>query len=126
MGVKEFLSKSLRKDPRFKELETEMKMRKMLEERQKNSNERELERFYEEERQKAIKENLEEFRKKQQEETWHGNNILDTKNIFKGQESIMRQDKSILDNGKGILNDKKLFSSGKTKKPKKGGMFFKK
>lgn len=124
MGVKEFLSKSLKKDPRFKELETEMKMRKMLEERQKNSNERELERFIEEERQKSIKQNLEEFRKKQQEEFLHGNNILDTPNIFKGKATMMDNGKSILDNGHSILKQKNIFKS--KSKPKKGGMFFKK
>lgn len=125
MGWRDLLKKKLTKDPRFKEMETEMKMQKILEERQKNSDERELERFYEEERQKSIKENLEKFRKKQQDELWHGKNILQQKNIFIGQESIMKQDKSILDNGPGILNDKKLFSLGRKTKKQKGGMFFK-
>tara|TARA_R100001530_G_scaffold122253_1_gene89827 strand:- start:375 stop:752 length:378 start_codon:yes stop_codon:yes gene_type:complete len=125
MGVKEFLSKSLKKDPRFKELETEMKMQKLLEERQKSSNERELERFYEEEREKSIKQNLEEFRKKQQEKSWHGDNILDTPNIFKERATMLDNGKSILDNGNSILKQKNIFKA-KSKPKKKGGMFFKK
>ena len=126
MTVKEFLSKSLRKDPRFKELEQEMKIQKMLEERQKPSNERELERFYEEERQKQIKVNLEEFRKKQQDETWHSNNILSQKNIFKEHGATMLKDnKKMLHDKSNILHDKKLFKLGNGKNSKKGGMFFK-
>ena len=126
MSVKEFLSNALKKDGRFKELEKEMRIQKMVEERMKSSDERELEGFYKAEREKEIKRNLEEFRKKQQEETWHGDTILNAPNIFKGGKSIMDQDHKVLDNGKGILNDKKIFSVGKgMKKQKKGGMFFK-
>ena len=127
MGVKEFLSHALKKDSRFKELEKEMRMQKMLQERMKNSNERELDRFYEEERQKTIKKNLEEFRNQRKEESWHGeNNILNSPNIFKGHKSILHEDKSALDNGPGILNQKNIFSMGSDKKKKKGGIFFKK
>ena len=125
MGWRDILKKSLKKDPRYKEMETEMKMQKMIEERQKSSNERELERFYEEEREKSIKKNLEEFREKQKKETWQGDQILNTKNIFKGHKNIMDQDKNVLDNGRGILNDKSLFHMGKGMSKHKGGMFFK-
>ena len=48
MGIKDFLSRGLKKDPRFKEMEKELHLQKMLEERQKNSNERELEKYMEE------------------------------------------------------------------------------
>jgi len=127
MSVKEFLSHALKKDSRFKELEKEIRIQKMIQERMKNSNERELDRFYEEERQKTIKKNLEEFRNARKEESWHGeNNILNAPNIFKGQQNILHEDKSALDNGQGILNQKNIFSMGSNKKTKKGGMFFKK
>jgi hypothetical protein len=116
MGVKEFLSNALHKDGRFKELEKEMKMRKLLEERQKNANERELERFMEEERQKRIKENLDRFRKKQNNELWKGN-LLKQRNIFKGHKSILDQDKNILENNDKLTD----FKSNQFK----GGMFFK-
>jgi len=128
MGIKELLSKSLAKDPRFKEMQKELHLQKMLEERQKNSNERELERYIEEERQKSIKKNLEEFRKHRQEETWHsGNMFAGQDNMFNKKPTIMNQDKSVLDNGHNILHDKKLFKlgKGKCKQSKKGGMFFK-
>jgi len=125
MGVKEFLAKAFKKDERFKELEKEMRIRKMIEERMKPSNERELERYMEEERQKTIKKHLEEFRNARKEEAWHGESILNQKNIFKGHKSILNEDKSILENGRGILNDKKLFSMKKGATKKKGGLFFK-
>ena len=127
MGIKELLSKSLAKDPRFKEMQKEAHLQKMLEERGKNSNERELERYIEEERQKSIKQNLEEFRKIRQEETWHsGNMFAGQDNMFNKKPTMMNQDKSILDNGgHNILHDKKLFKIGKSKQSKKGGMFFK-
>jgi len=109
MGVKEFLAKALHKDGRFKELEREMRIQKIVEQRQKNSNERELEGYLEEERQKTIKKNLEEFRKAKTEEMWKSN-LLEQKNIFKGHQSILK-------------NNDKLFSMKSNKF--KGGMFFK-
>ena len=126
MGIKDILSRALHKDGRLKEMQKEMQMQKMAEDRLKNSNERELEKYMEEERQKQIKEQLEHFRKARQEETWHGNNMFMTKdNMFKGKATMLNQDKSVMDNGRGILNDKKLFKMGKSKQCKKGGMFFK-
>ena len=70
MNVKDFLTKSLQKDRRFQELEKEMRIQKMVEERMKSSDERELEGFHKIEREKMIKKNLEEFRKQQQEDAW--------------------------------------------------------
>lgn len=112
MGIKDILSKSLSKDPRFKEMQKELHLQKMLEERQKNSNERELERYIEEERQKSIKQNLEEFRKARQEETWHGENMfMNQDNMFKGKTTV-------------LTDNKKLFKM-KPSNNLKGGMFFK-
>jgi hypothetical protein len=125
MSVKDFLDRALKKDSRFKEVEREMKIQKMIEDRMKPANERELERYLEEERQKSITKNLEEFRKLRQKEAQE-TTILKGKNIFKGHKNLLAQDKSILDNGKGILNDKKLFTMGKGLKKQKGGLFFKK
>jgi len=114
MGIKEILSKTFTKDSRFKEMELEFRMRKNLEDRQKNADERELERFYEEERQKTIKKNLEEFRKMRREEAWgsKGNNILKQPNIFKGHKSILHQDFNIL-GGKKIFNGKSNMLKGR-------------
>lgn len=119
MAFKDVLKKAFARDPQFKEMEREIRMQKMIEDRMKNADERELERFYEEERQKSIKKNLEEFRKARREENWHGdkNSILKQKNIFTGHKSILKQDFS-------ILGGKKLFS-GKSNSLKGGCMFIK-
>jgi len=125
MAFKDLLNKQFSRKEELKKLQEEDRLNTMVEERKKSANERELERFIEEERQKSIKKNLEEFRKAKQDEFTYGNSILEGKNIFKGQSNILHQDKSVLDNGKGILNDKKLFPVKKPKNNKKGGMFFK-
>lgn len=116
MGIKDLFKKDEAKLARFRELKTEMEIRKLIEERQKSANERELERFYEEERQKKIARNLEEFRKyrnKQSQKT----TVLAGKNIFKGPGNMMK------DGGEVLKNNKKLLSMGMKNKHK--GMFFK-
>jgi len=109
MTLKEIFNKFTNKHERFKDMQREDRMERILEERKKNANERELERFIEEDRQKRIKIALDEYRKKRKDEFFHGENMLKQKNIFKGHKSILHQDFDILKGGK------KLFM-------KKGGM----
>lgn len=100
--IKEILEKLKKKRLAINDLSEQVRIQKMVEDRQKSANERELERFLSEEREKEIKLRLEQFRKQKKVESME-NNILKGKNIFKGHKSI--------------LKDKKLFST-------KGGMFF--
>ena len=110
MAIKDFINKFLNKENTFKEMQKDDRLRTKLETRKKNSNERELERFQEEERQKMIKLELEQFRKQKKDEFFHGPNLLEQKNIFKGHTSVM-------------TNNNKLFS---VKNNMHGqGMFFK-
>ena len=115
MAVRDFLEKLKQRKDKFKQMEEEFRLQKKLEERQKSSNERELERFDEEEREKSIKKNLEEFRAMKQKAAME-TNVLSGGNMFKGKATIM-------DNGKGILNQKNIFAMKKCNQ--KGGMFFK-
>lgn len=101
MSLKDILKRRLAEKERFKELETEEKLQNKLAERKKSSNERELERFIEETRQKKIDNKLGEFRKQRQKESMK-TTILNGKNIFKGQDNI--------------LKCKKIFSLSKTSK----------
>ena len=127
MGFKELLTKSLSRDPEFKEMQRQHRMQKMLEDREKGADERELERFYEEERQKSIKKNLEEFREAKKKETWNPsdeNQILKAKDIFKGHKSVLHQDFNVL-GGKKLFSGKSNSLGGKSnmmnaKKIKKG------
>ena len=115
MGILDIFKKNLGSTERFKELQEEMKIRKLIEERAKSSNERELERFYEEEREKKIKVNLEEFRKHRQADA-QKTTVLGGKNMFKGEQTIMTGKATVLKN-----NDKLLSMNHKKQK----GMFFK-
>jgi len=96
MALKDFLLKAMKRDEEFKEMERQNLLNKKLEAKQKNSNERELNRFEEEERQKMIKLKLEKFRKQKNDEFWHGPNILEQKNIFADHKSILTDNPNLL------------------------------
>tara|TARA_R100000789_G_C2993731_1_gene146827 strand:- start:486 stop:836 length:351 start_codon:yes stop_codon:yes gene_type:complete len=116
MAFPKMFLKNLAKSEKFKALQEDLKMQKMLEEREKSSNERELERFYEEEREKQIKVNLEEFRKHRQADA-QKTTVLAGPNMFKGKGNIMSGETTVLKN-----NDKLLSMKAGTKQK---GMFFK-
>lgn len=119
MGLKDILKRKLQNSEEFKEMQRQDRLREILEERKKSSNERELERFIKERREEEVKNELTKFRKEKKSEMFKSN-ILSKENIFKGGNSIMKQDKSILTNNNKLFNMKK----GCSKKNQKG-MFFK-
>ncbi len=116
MGILDVFRKDLAKTAKFKEAQENMQIQHKLEERQKSSNERELERFYEEEREKKIKKNLEEFRKHRQKEAMK-TTVLDGKSMFKGKGNMMSGKATVLNNNHKLLS--------MTKQTKQKGMFFK-
>lgn len=116
MGILDIFKKNTEKSARFKEMQLQDKLEKMLNERNKTSNERELERFYEEERQKQISQNLKEFREHRQKESQE-TTILGGKNMFKGKGNIMSGKITVMKNNHKLLSLK----DGKKQK----GMFFK-
>jgi len=89
MGLKDVLQRMFKKDERFEYLKKEMKIRRLLEQRQKNSNERELERFMEEKRQEQIKSALEKFREEEKNKLWHSS-------MFNEKSKVLHTDKQIL------------------------------
>lgn len=97
----------------FKEVQMQDRVQTMVQERKKNSNERELERFIEEDRQKMIKQQLEMYRQRRKMQDREVT-TLDKKNIFKNHEPILK-------------HDDKLFGLKKSNQSMmtKGGMFFK-
>jgi len=115
MAILDIFKKNLEKSIRFKQMQEDLNLQKKLEERQKSSNERELDRFYEEEREKSIKRNLEEFRKMRQAEAMK-TTVLAGENQFKGKGTIMSSKATILQNNDRMLS---------MKKTKEKGMFFK-
>ena len=105
MALKEFLKEKFSKDEDFKAAEKEFKIRKIIEERQKSSNERELERFFEEQRQAKIKMSLETIRKQKNRNALVGP-IMDKTNIFKGHKSILTNGPSVF---KKVKTKKSIF-----------------
>jgi AAA15 family ATPase/GTPase len=96
--------KALTKE-KFKQAEEDLKIQKLLEERQKTSEERQLERFMEDERQKNIKKQLDKFNDKKTKELWKGNY-----SVLKGQMNILKEDKK-------IMTKQNMFLDNKTKIP---------
>ena len=101
MGIKEFLKNRLSKTERFKEAEEERKINRLLDEREKSSNERELERYWKEKREERIKQQLDIVRKQKTRELWESNMFRNNKNIIKGHDKIMTSDNMFM--GKGNM-----------------------
>jgi len=99
---------------KFKEAQENMKIEKMLNERAKSSNERELEKYMKDQRELQIKCELDKIHKKQNQDNWKGNNPL------KSQTSILKNDRP-------ILKEKNIFLDNKSNIPfmKSEAMFFK-
>jgi hypothetical protein len=107
MALKDLLKKIGERNGRLKEIQEEMRLQKMAEDRLKTADERELERFLKEKRQAQIKSELVKFRKEKNDDFWTGHSILRQPNIFKGD-------------GMNILKQKNIFAVEHNK-----GMFFK-
>lgn len=95
MGLKDWLknafSRSNENKQKYREMETDFRLHKTLQERQKNSNERELEKYYEEARQKRIQAELGRWRKQKQREFWNGNKVYKQKYMFKTERPILKE-----------------------------------
>jgi hypothetical protein len=125
MGLLQNFVKGLGKDKsefkqRLKEVEMEKRIKDMIENKSKSSNQRELERYVKEQEEKEIKVMLDKIHKKQNADNWKGTSIL------KSQKSILHQDGKVLESGKSILKQKNIFLDHKANNPMtKQEMFFK-
>ncbi len=99
---------------KLKQAQEENRIANLVEQRQKSSNRRELERHMEEKEEAEIKEELHRIHKKQNSELWKSPNM------------ILSKGKSILTNDKPILKEKNIFTNSKSNNLiNKHGMFFK-
>ena len=131
MGIKEFIAKMGEKKNSRKELirkiDEQMRAEKLVEERTKSSNERELERFEKEDREERIKESLEYHRKKRQNEISFDHNplnvknitnhtdweVLKEKNLFAGQRNMFVNQPSVLKGNPNMFKtNRKLMDNG--------------
>ena len=85
MTIQDILGKFLHKQDRVKEILDERRADKLATQREKNSNERELERLIEERRQKKIKFDLDHYRKLRDKEINHSHLLNKQKSITKGK-----------------------------------------
>lgn len=128
MGIKDVLQKlgekARERKERIRQMDEQIRMQKLVEDRQKSANERELEGYMKEEREEQIKQALEVMRKKRQNDINFNHNPLNTKNItnktdwevlkernmFKGGRSnLFHNDGSVLKNNKNLLkNNRRL------------------
>ena len=80
MGIlKEFVQRLKEKKEREAQYSEDLSIQKRVAEKQKNANERELERYYEEMRQKNINNQLSKFKKQKTKEMW-SSNLFSAKN----------------------------------------------
>ena len=95
---------------KFKEAQEQKKIINKLEELDKSSNERELERYVHEEREKEIKSNLELFRKKREHEDNYEHNPLKIPNIMnKRQNEILKSKKLFCNQGNMFTHQKRIY-----------------
>lgn len=81
----------------LKEAQMQRKIEKIIMDREKSANERELERDYEEKRQAEIKRQLDMIRKKRTQENW------------KTKKTILSEPTTMLNEGRPILKEKNIF-----------------
>jgi len=106
---------------KLKQAQDEDKIDRLITERAKSANQREVERYVNENQEAEYKKTLDYIRKKQTKDSWKGKSILENGT------SILHTDKNALSGGKSIMNDKNIFMGGSSdfKVKKKKGLFFK-
>jgi len=134
MGFKEVIKKIGEKNRKRKEIIESMsdhaRFQKLVEDRMKSANERELERYMNEDREEMIKHKLEFARKKRDHDIKFNHNPLDAKNItnsvewevlkeknqftnnsnmFSGQESVLKNNNKLLKTNHKLLKGGNLF-----------------
>ena len=97
MGIlQRFLDSRKATKQKYEDVEEDIKITHKLQEKAKNANEREYERYIEEERQKMIEKELHKFREAKQKEIWHKNVISGDKNMFNGKCVFAEKGRSML------------------------------
>ncbi len=108
MGVTEILEHMRERKKNRKELiqnlDERMRIEKLVHDRTKSSNQRELELFMKEENEENIKVQLDHMRKKRDEDIKFNHNPLNTKNIMKSDWEIMKEKNMFKDKGSMFVN----------------------
>lgn len=110
MSLMDFLKKKADQNKDFREAQRNREIDKILNERQKSSNERVVEKMMEEERQKRVTEQMKKMQKQRNDELFSGG---------------MRPSPNIFANHKNVLNEDKKVIQGQSDTLQRGNMFFK-
>ena len=112
--IRKFNEKHSIDKQKYKELETDDKLHRILEERKKSSNRRELEKYYKDKEEEKIKQTLDKIHKQQNSEMW------------KSKHGVLDKGVPITKTDRPILKEKNIFLDKKNNIPfTKGGMYFK-
>lgn len=119
MGFKDIVSKLGEKGKKRKELirdlDEQVRIQKLVEDRQKSANERELEKFMNESREKQITEQLKIARKQKQDDITFNHNPLDVPNITNKTEWSVLKEKNQFTNKKSMFSDQPLIHKSNPK-----------
>ena len=117
--VRKWKEKKSEKSEKFKQMQEDLQLQKMLEERAKSSAQRELERHFKDKQEEQYKKAVDKLHQQQSTESWKG------KNLFQGHKNIMKSEKNIMENDrKGVL-EKSMFLDNRNKIAAKEALFFK-
>ncbi len=105
--VRKLAEKKSEKSARFKEMQEEYRLNKMLEDRQKSSAERSIEKYHKDNREKRMQEEVKKIQKIQSKVMWIDNSILKSGN------KILDNNNSVLKSGKSMLKQKNIFANNK-------------
>ena len=108
--IRNWSEKRKEKSETFKKMQEQDRLENMLLERKKSANRRELEKFYKDEEEAEIKKQLDIIHKKQNQDNWKSN-------------SILNKDKSIMKTDRPILKEKNIFKGNKNMFVDNGSMF---
>jgi hypothetical protein len=103
--IKEYLQRIKERKQKFKDIQDEHNIQKRIIEREKSSNERELEKYLEEDRQKDIKNKLDRYRKQKSHSLFNDSSMLkNNKILFKNEDKYnMMKQKNIFSGGSNVI-----------------------
>jgi hypothetical protein len=107
--IKRMADKKSERSEKFKQMEEDYRLNKMLMDRQKSSNERELESIMKKKREENIKNQLDKLHKQETKKMWRDSSVLKSSNLLKEDIKICRDDRPILKQKNIFTNKKNLF-----------------
>lgn len=112
MSIKDLIAKLKGKNEKFKEMKEDDRLTRILEERKKSANERELEKRYEAIRQDKINSQLEKFRKKDKIENRRSTMLDNNKVIFKAKATVLKNNPKLFAMKKPVSRNMRFIDGG--------------